>query len=379
MSRQLLTLSLTASLLGGTVFAEVPKVAVDIAPVHSLVARVMEGLGTPELVMQQGASPHEYSLRPSEAQSLQDANLVFWVGEELSPWLAKAIGTLASDAVSTELLEASGTIELESRSSALFEKHVHGDHEGHDDHDDHGDDDHDDHKEHDDHGDDDHDDHKEHDDHGDDDHDDHKEHDDHGDDDHDDHKEHDDHGDDDHDDHAEHDEHGHDKHDPHAWLSPKNAMNWLNVIAGQLSAADPENAGTYYANAAAGRAEIETAMGEAAAILDPVRGGHFIVFHDAYQYFENDFDFPASGAISIGDASDPSPSRIAEIQTRIKEEGIDCVLAEPQFNPGLVATVLNGTEAKTGILDPLGSDLKLGGTFYPELIKTMSSALADCL
>jgi len=222
-------------------------------------------------------------------------------------------------------MEADGTIELEFREGALFEAH---------DHDDHGDDD-----------------------------------------------DHDNHGDDDDHDEAEsgHEGHDHGAHDPHAWLSPKNAMNWLNVIAGQLSAVDPDNAGAYFANAAAGRTEIKTLIGEVTATLDPVRGGQFIVFHDAYQYFEMDFDFPASGAISISDASDPSPARIAKIQARIAEQGIDCVLAEPQFNPGLVATVLDGTDAQTGILDPLGSDLELGPAFYPQLIRNLSNVLADCM
>ena len=331
MSRKLFALSLTATLMGGAAYADTPRVAVDIAPVHSLVARVMDGIGKPDLIIRSGASPHEYSLRPSEASALQAADLVFWIGPGLTPWLTDTIGTLASDAVVTELMEADGTIELEFREGALFEAH---------DHDDHGDDD-----------------------------------------DHDDHKDHDDHGDDDDHEEAEsgHEGHDHGAHDPHAWLSPKNAMNWLNVIAGRLSAVDPENAGTYFANAAAGRTEIETLIGEVTATLDPVRGGRFIVFHDAYQYFEMDFDFPASGAISISDASDPSPARIAKIQARITEQGIDCVLAEPQFNPGLVATVLDGSDAQTGILDPLGSDLEPGPAFYPQLIRNLSTALAGCL
>ena len=327
MSRKLFALSLTATLMGGAAYADTPRVAVDIAPVHSLVARVMDGIGKPDLIIQSGASPHEYSLRPSEASALQAADLVFWIGPDLTPWLTDTIGTLASDAVVTELMEADGTIELEFREGALFEAHDHGDD---DDHDDHGDDDH---------------------------------------------------GDDDDHDEAEsgHEGHDHGAHDPHAWLSPKNAMNWLNVIAGRLSAVDPDNAGAYFANAAAGRTEIETLIGEVTATLDPVRGGQFIVFHDAYQYFEMDFDFPASGAISVSDASDPSPARIAKIQARIAEQGIDCVLAEPQFNPGLVATVLDGTDAQTGILDPLGSDLEPGPAFYPQLIRNLSTALAGCL
>ena len=330
MSRKLLTLSLTAALMGGAAYADTPQVAVDIAPVHSLVARVMDGVGTPDLIIQPGASPHEYSLRPSEAAALQNANLVFWIGPDLTPWLTDTIKTLAPDAAVTALMEVDGTIKLEFREGALFEAHAH---EDDDDHVDEAHDDHDEEARHDDHD----------------------------------------------DDETGHEGHGQGAHDPHAWLSPQNAMTWLNVIAGQLSAADPDNAGAYFTNAAAGRTEMEALIGEVIATLDPVRDGQFLVFHDAYQYFEMDFDFPASGAISIGDASDPSPARIAEIQDRIAEQGIDCVLAEPQFNPGLVATVLDGTEAGTGMLDPLGSDLEPGSALYSQLIRNLSTALAGCM
>ncbi len=329
MSRTLLPFSLTVALMGGTALAEVPRVVADIAPVHSLVARVMEGVGTPDLIVQSGASPHEYALRPSEAAALQDAGLVFWVGPDLTPWLWDAIKTLATDASVTALMETDGTIALEFREGALFEAHKHGD----EDHEDHGDGAHD----------------------------------------------------EDHDNHtkaeaeAGHEGHEHGAHDPHAWLSTQNAATWLNVIAGQLSAADPENAGAYFANAAAGRSEIDTLTAEVNAILNPVRGSRFIVFHDAYQYFETDFNFPASGAISVSDASDPSPARIAEIRTRIASEGVDCVLAEPQFNAGLITTVLDGTQAGTGVIDPLGSTLDPGPTLYPQLIRTLATTLADCL
>ena len=156
-------------------------------------------------------------------------------------------------------------------------------------------------------------------------------------------------------------------------------MTWLEVIAGRLSAVDPVNSDAYVANAASGRAVIEALMDEVDATLDPVRGRAFIVFHDAYQYFETDFDVSASGAISISDASDPSPARIAEIRGQIAEQGVDCVLAEPQFNPGLVATVLRGSDAQMGIVDPLGADLELGAELYPQLIRNLSNALAECL
>src|SRR6056297_1036868 len=277
MSRNLIPLSLAATLLGGTALADAPNVAVDIAPVHSLVARVMQGVGEPSLIVKPGASPHEYSLRPSEAAALQDADLVFWVSPELTPWLGGAIATLTEDATVTEMLEVDGTTELPFRESALFEAHAHGDEkhadEGHDQdgHDDH------DHKDH--AGKDSHDDHAGHD------HDDHAKDEGHG------HEGH-DHDAHDHDAHAGHDDHGHDDghegehegghedahaghdhgdHDPHAWLSPDNGAVWLNAIAAQLSAADPENASTYFANAAAGREELAALSTEINGILEPVR------------------------------------------------------------------------------------------------------------
>jgi zinc transport system substrate-binding protein len=303
MSRKLFSISAVAALLGSSAIAEVPNVSVDIAPLHSLVASVMNGVGVPNLIIPSSSSPHDHQLRPSEAKAMQDANMVFWMGEELTPWMENAVETLSSNASITTLLKNDATSLLEFREGALFEAHEHDD---------------------------------------------------------------------------EHDEHGHGSHDPHAWLSPINAKAWLDVIAAQLSSYDPENAGTYFTNAASTKSEIEMMIAEINLTLDPIRGGKFIVFHDAYQYFENDFDFRASGAISIGDASDPSPARIAKIQERIRDEEINCVLAEPQFKANLVQTVMEGSQANTNVIDPLGVGLKPGVSLYNKLIKNMAQSLADC-
>lgn len=319
MSRKLITISTILTLMSTSVMADVPNVAADIAPVHSLVSRVMDGIGAPKLVVQSGASPHGYRLRPSEAKALQDADLVFWMGEELTPWLDSALKTLASKASITTLMDQEGVILHDFRESVLFEAHDHSDHNDEKDHDDH----------------------------------------------------------DDEKDHDDHDDHG--GHDPHSWLSPENAKLWLNIIASKLSVSDPENAATYFMNAAAGQTEIEEMITEVSATLKPVQGGKFVVFHDAYQYFENDFDFYASGAISLSDASDPSPARVAKIQKRIRDEGIQCVLAEPQFKRGLVATVMEGSEATASVIDPLGADLKTGPKLYTQLIINMAKTLRNCL
>ena len=319
MSKIIISLAAGMAMIGGVAMSDTPKVAADISPVHSLVSRVMLGVGTPDLIVQAGASPHSYTLRPSEAKALQDAQMVFWMGESLSPWMEGALDTLSSDATIITLLERDETILMEFREGALFEEH---------DHDDHSD------------------------------------------------EKHDDHSDEKHDDHGDHEDH--DSHDPHAWLSPDNARIWLNLIASQLSIVDPENAGTYFANAAAARSEIEALKTEVNSLLEPIRGKKFIVFHDAYQYFEKAFDLSASGAISLGDASKPSPARIAEIQGRIQEESIDCVLSEPQFNKGLVATVVTGSNAKTSVIDPLGVELTPGLDLYSELIRNMTKTLVNC-
>lgn len=384
MSTKLLPCTLSALLLSTTAMADVPSVAVDIAPVHSLVARVMDGVGMPDLVIPAGASPHGYSLRPSEAAALQNADLVFWLGEDLTPWLEDGLETLAEGATITTLLELDETELLDFREGASFEAHDHD----HGDHDDHGhEEDYDDHAHDKDHGDHAHDEDHDHD--HDEEHADADGHDDH-DHDKDEHAHDDDHAHDEEHAHADHDhdedhahDHGHEghdhgEHDPHAWLSPDNASAWLNVIAARLSAADPDNAGTYFANAAAGRVELESLKTEVNELLEPARGQSFVVFHDGYQYFETAFDLFASGAISLGDATDPSPARIAEIQDRVRDENVACVLAEPQFNPGIVAVVLDGTDAATAVVDPLGADLTPGPALYPQLLRNLATNLASC-
>ncbi|MCB4457964.1 zinc ABC transporter substrate-binding protein [Leisingera sp. McT4-56] len=341
----------------GAAVAEVPQVAADIAPVHGLVARVMQGLGEPALVMPPGASPHGYAMRPSEARALDQADLVFWLGEPLTPWLAGPLEELAGDAHRVELLAAEGTVVLPFREGARFEAHVHDEeHEDHGDHDDHAG-------------------HEDHAQHGDG-HDDHADHDGLEGHDHEDHA-----GEEGHEGHEDHaDAHGHDHEgaDPHAWLLPANAQVWLDVIAEELAEHDPDNAAAYRANAEAGKQEIAETVASVSAVLEPFRTKPFIVFHDAYQYFEQGFGLRAAGAISLSDAVKPSPARVAEIRDVVADLKVACVFSEPQFNPGLVATVLDGTAAGTAVLDPLGAGLEPGPQFYPALLQEIGAAIAGC-
>ncbi len=117
-------------------FADVPKIATDIAPVQGLVAAVLGDLGEPALVVPRGASPHDHALRPSEARQMQNADLVVWIGPDLMPNLLKPISTLASGARILTLADLPGTHLLENRAEAIFvEAHSEDGHDHAEDHD----------------------------------------------------------------------------------------------------------------------------------------------------------------------------------------------------------------------------------------------------
>lgn len=369
------TLVLILSVSATGAMAEVPRVAVDIAPIHSIVSAVMGDLGQPSLIVPPTASPHGYSMRPSEARALDGADLVVWMGHGLAPWLEGPIDSLAGDASVIELLARPETQLLDVRDGVTFaggdhdHDHGHAEEEAHDDHDDH--DKHQGHEDHDDHeGHDDHDDHKDHDDHGDA----HEEHD---------HDEHDEHDEDHADEGDDHEDHGHDDAhadgevvDPHAWLDPENARTWASVIAGQLADLDPENATVYAENAASFSKKVSVLEEKIDALVAPLRGRPFVVFHDAYHYFEHRFDIEAVGAVSSSDAAAPSAARVSELRDNVAQLGAVCALTEPQFNPAILEAL---GDVKLGVLDPLGASLDAGPELYGELLSGMATSLSKCL
>ena len=336
-----------------------PSVVATIKPVHSLAAAIMEGVGSPTLLIDGAASPHSFSLKPSQAGELQSADLVFWVGEALETSLAKPLGSLPASGTVIELMETPGLVLLPFRDHDGFGHHDHDDEPGHDDHA-HGDAHGDDH----DHG---HDEAKDEHEHGED----HAHSDDH------------EHGEKHEEGHAAHDDHdGHDHHgsqDPHIWLDPQNAILMAGEIAKALTAADPSNAAIYARNADALTKAIESQSASIDRDLSDVRDRPFVVFHDAYHYFEDHFDIAAAGAITLNPETPAGADRVREVRDTIKDKGVVCVFSEPQFEPKLISVVIEGTEAKTAVLDPLGSALENGPGLYQELLQQISDAMKSCL
>lgn len=175
------------------------------------------------------------------------------------------------------------------------------------------------------------------------------------------------------------DAHDHGGHDAHFWLDPRNAIAMVTAIEAALSRADPVHAARYAGNALALRARLTTLQDAIAARLTPVRGKPYIVFHDAFQYFEKRFGVPAAGAVTINPESPPGAERIAAIRERIGSAGAACVFSEPQFEPKYIAVIVEGTDARTGVLDPEGADLPDGPDLYFRLLENIAGSLAGCL
>ena len=296
------------------------KVVASIKPIHSLVSYLMDGVGKPDLIVDGYASPHGFAMKPSHAKMLQNADLIFWVGEDLENFLEKPLKSIAKKAEKIELMEINGLKKLKFRERNIFEGH-----------DDHG------HKE------------KKHDDHG------HKE------------KKHDDHG---------HEKHAHGEHDPHIWLDPLNAKVILSEMAEHLVEKDPSNASTYKSNLKKAHKALDNLTKK---IKSDLKGDFkSIVFHDAYQYFEKRFDVNVLGAFTVNTDVLPGAEQLAEIREIIEHDKVTCVFSEPQFNPDIIKAVAKDMKISTGVIDPLGATLDPGKDLYFDLIRNMYASFKSC-
>ena len=321
-----------------------PDVVVSIKPIHSLVASVMKGVAEPQLVLKGAGSPHTYQMKPADAEVLQKADIVFWVGPELEKFLEKPIESLSSGARVVELEDAPGLLKLPMREGGAFEAHDHGDEdhdhaaEGHS-HEEGGDEGHA-------------------------------------------HEGH-DHANEGHANeghtHEDHAGHDHGEHDAHIWLNTGNAKALGRAIAATLSEADPANAPRYAANLAALEGELDALAAELKATVAPVKDKPIVVFHDAYQYFEKEFGIRVAGSITVSPETLPGAARISEIHEKLKGLGASCVFAEPQFEPKLVNVVMEGTAAKSGTLDPEAATLDEGPDLYFRLMRGIAGSIKDCL
>ena len=301
------------------------KVVTSIKPIHSLSSYLMDGVTKPDLIVDGYSSPHGFALKPSHAKMLQEADLIFWVGEDLENFLIKPLNSIAKKAEKIELMEIKGLKKLKFREKNIFD--------GHDDHrheeDGHKEDEHDEHK--------------------------HEE------------EGHDEHG---------HEGHAHGEYDPHIWLDPINAKIILNEMVEHLIENDEKNSSIYKSNLGKALKDIDKLIKDVKAELN--KDISFIVFHDAYQYFENRFNVTVLGAFTVNTDVMPGAEQLSEIREIIEHDKVSCIFSEPQFNPDIINTVAKDMDIKTGVLDPLGATLDPGKGLYFKLIKNMSKSFKGC-
>ena len=325
--------------------SETTGVVTTIQPINSLVSAVIGNTGKTISLIPTEVSPHEYKLKPSDTKKLQNANIIFFVSDHLETSMTKVFENLPKNIKTINLMEDTGIKHLAIRDNEAWERHDH-----HDGHEDHNNNDHDKHE-------------KKHDDHE------HNKHE----------KKHDDH---DHDKHAKkHDDHDdHEKEDDvHIWLSPDNAVKIIKKINKELNLFFPENAKTYDQNANQMIKKINQLKIELKNELSGIKDKPYVVFHDAYQYFETSFGLNAVGSVALEGDVASSPKQISFIKDKIVKLKASCVFQEPQFDSKLVKIVVEGTNAQIGTLDPLGVNIKSGENFYLQLLKNMAKSLKDCL
>lgn len=287
------------------------KVVVSIKPFHSLVSTVMQGVSEPALLLNGNNSPHTYSLRPSAAVKLQNADLVFWGGENLEGFLAKPIHSLAAGARVVSFEDTPGLILRPFRSVKEWQEL---DPESKNDQD-----------------------------------------------------------------HVKKQEiHRLPGNDPHIWLDPLNAQKITQYLVQILSEFDPENAQTYHSNGKKTILRLSDLNIQLETKMSSVSSKPYIVFHDAYQYFEKRYQLNPIASVTVSSGTSTSVGRLIDIRKKIKIKKVLCIFTEPQFSPKLVQTVISGTAVKKGILDPIGTSISPGPEMYFTLLNNISHSISTC-
>jgi len=294
---------------GTAVRAAPPRVVASVAPVQSLVAGVMTGIGTPYLLVPGGQSPHSFALAPSDTRALANADVIVAASPVSEHFLERPLASLARAAEQVWMAQLPDAIRLVARSGGAAQPHDHGNQDG---------------------------------------------------------------------DEA-HVPAGSAHLDPHLWLDPRNAVALTRAMGELLARLDPQHAGTYRANAADQVHRLRALDERLGARLAPLADRPYLVFHDAYQYFERRYRLSYAGAVTVDPGRSPGARRLAELRERVRDEGIQCLFVEPQFEPRLARVIAEGTGIRVATLDPLGAGIEPGPGLYFELMRGMAEGFRGCL
>ena len=318
MSRLLAVFFLFLTLAAGnTALAEV-RLLTSIKPLQLIAAAVQDGLGTPEVLLPPGASPHHYALRPSDVRNLREADLLYWIGADLESFLPRVLAGRSKPSVAVQDL-AGMSLRHFGDSHDAHKEEGHDEHEHHEDHesaevaDEH-----------------------------------------------------------------DHD-HRPGTLDAHLWLLPANARVIAGKMAADLAAVDPANAARYQANAKAFGERLSALDTRLKKRLQGLKGKSYFVFHEAYDYFEAAYGLEHAGVFSIASEVQPGARHVAAMRERLQQAGPTCVFNEPPVAPRLSKTLTAGLPVTLAELDAMGGALPVDASGYETLLERMAESLAGCL
>ncbi|MEG9531991.1 zinc ABC transporter substrate-binding protein ZnuA [Mannheimia indoligenes] len=296
-------------------------VLTSIKPLGFIANAITDGVTETKVLLPVTASPHDYSLKPSDVSQLQSAQLVVWVGDGLESFLEKSIEKLPKEKVLTlenveaieELVEKASDKKEDAHDHDHKQDHKHShDHKGHS------------------------------------------------------HK------------HDDHHGHSHDE-DWHIWLSSEASELAAEQIAARLSEQLPEQKAKIAENLAKFKANLTAKKAEIAKQLEPVKAKGYYTFHDAYGYFEREYGLNSLGSFTINPTVAPGAKTLAAIKKNIAKNKAQCLFAEPQFTPKVIETLAKETNVNVGQLDPLGAKVQLSATAYPEFLQALANEFSQCL
>ncbi len=292
-------------------------VLTSIRPLGFIASAIADGVTETEVLLPDGASPHDFALRPSDIQRLRAADLVIWVGPDMEAFLTKAVAPLPAN-------RQLAISELAAVKPLLMKGDDDDDHDHHHDHGEAADN----------------------------------------------HAEH---------DHDHDDGHHHGAYNLHVWLSPEIAKLTAIAIHDRLLELMPQNKDKLDANLRQFENLLTQTDKNVVNMLTPVQGKGYFVFHDAYGYFEKHYGLSPLGHFTVNPEIQPGAQRLHQIRTQLVEQKAVCVFAEPQFRPAVINAVAKGTAARSGTLDPLGMGIALGKDSYGNFLTALSNQYVSCL
>ncbi|EPQ9983758.1 TPA: zinc ABC transporter substrate-binding protein ZnuA [Vibrio vulnificus] len=177
----------------------------------------------------------------------------------------------------------------------------------------------------------------------------------------------------------QHDGHDHGSHDPHFWMGIDAVKQVAPAITARLIEIDAQNEEQYKANLKRfmqGLDETDTRLNK---LLQGVKERGYYVFHDAYGYFEQQYQLRNLGHFTVSPEKKPGAKTLIEIRNRLAKGDVVCVFAEPQFTPAVIESVMRGSSAKKGVLDPIGTEVTLESGGYFNFLLSMGNDFYQCL